>query len=123
MKLLPRLAPTFACAATFAFAADPRGDSLSAPLLSPAEEQRLFHVPPGFEVQLVAAEPEIQKPLNLNFDSAGRLWVTGTALYPWPARTDALGRPIATFDQNWDANPVAFRAADPSAASTRSATK
>ena len=63
-----------------------RADELAAPLSSPAAQLKMFHVPPGFEVQLVAAEPEIQKPLNLNFDSAGRLWVTGTTLYPWPAR-------------------------------------
>jgi len=25
----------------------------------PAEEQKSFHLPPGFEIQLVAAEPDI----------------------------------------------------------------
>lgn len=90
--------------------ADPRGDRPSAPALSPQEQRSLFHVPPGFEVQLVAAEPDIQKPLNLNFDAAGRLWVTGTAMYPWPGRTDALGREIAIFDREWNDNGLAFRA-------------
>ncbi|MBI4622944.1 MAG: hypothetical protein HY736_06915, partial [Verrucomicrobia bacterium] len=93
-----------------AAAVDPRGDNPSAKLLAPVKQRALFHVPPGFEVQLVAAEPEIQKPLNLNFDAAGRLWVTGTRLYPWPARTDALGEPIMSFEKNWDANALAFRA-------------
>jgi len=78
-------------------------------VLSAAEEKALFHLPPGFEIQLVAAEPEIQKPLNLNFDSAGRLWVTSTVMYPWPARTDLQGRAIETFDQNWEENVTAFR--------------
>ena len=41
------------------------------PHLSPAEEQKLFKLPPGFEIQLIAAEPEIQKPLNLAFDAKG----------------------------------------------------
>ncbi|MES2694094.1 MAG: c-type cytochrome [Verrucomicrobiota bacterium] len=67
-------------------------------------------MPPGFEVQLVAAEPDLQKPFNLAFDAAGRVWVTGSALYPWPARRDALGQPIASFDKNWDDNRLAFRA-------------
>lgn len=53
--------------------------------LSPAEEQKKFHLPPGFEIQLVASEPQIHKPINLNFDSAGRLYVTDTVEYPFPA--------------------------------------
>ena len=42
-------------------------------------------MPPGFEIQLVAAEPDIHKPLNLAFDDRGRLWVTDTVEYPYPA--------------------------------------
>lgn len=88
-----------------------RGDAPDTKL-QPAEQQRAqFHVPPGFEVQLVASEPDIQKPLNVAFDAAGRVWVTGSTLYPWPARRDALGQPIASFEKNWDDNGLAFRAA------------
>src|SRR5207244_9527267 len=43
---------------------------------TPAEEQKAFHLPPGFAIELVAAEPEIIKPINLNFDDRGRIWVT-----------------------------------------------
>ena len=88
-----------------------RGDAPDAPLRSPAESRGLFHLPPGFEIQLVAAEPDIQKPLNLAFDATGRVWVTGSTLYPWPARRDAKGEVIPTFEKNWDANQLAFRAA------------
>ncbi|MEO6002012.1 MAG: c-type cytochrome [Opitutus sp.] len=49
--------------------------------------------------------------MNIAFDTAGRLWVTGSTLYPWPARRDAAGDPISTFKKNWEDNPVAFRAA------------
>ncbi|RMF37454.1 MAG: hypothetical protein D6753_17520 [Planctomycetota bacterium] len=52
---------------------------------SPAEELASFHVPPGFEVQLVACEPQIAKPLNMAWDDRGRLWVTTTVEYPYPA--------------------------------------
>ncbi|MDG3002880.1 PVC-type heme-binding CxxCH protein [Paludisphaera mucosa] len=52
---------------------------------SPADEQKALHAPPGFEVQLVAAEPDIQKPLNLAFDDKGRLWITDTVEYPYAA--------------------------------------
>jgi putative membrane-bound dehydrogenase-like protein len=88
-----------------------RGDAFDTTLQAAADERASFHVPPGFEVQLVAAEPEIQKPMNLAFDASGRVWVTGSTLYPWPARRDALGEPIASFQKNWDENNLAFRAA------------
>lgn len=53
-----------------------------------AEEERLgFHLPPGFDIQLIAAEPEIAKPLNMAFDFKGKLWITQTIEYPYP-RTD-----------------------------------
>lgn len=51
----------------------------------PAEQLAGMHVPAGFEVRLFAAEPEIAKPLNLAFDARGRLWVTQTTAYPYPA--------------------------------------
>src|SRR5438309_1161708 len=53
--------------------------------LSAAEEKAKLHLPPGFELQLVASEPDIHKPLNMNFDERGRLWVTDTVEYPYPA--------------------------------------
>lgn len=53
---------------------------------SPADEQASFVLPAGFEVTLVAAEPDIAKPLNMAFDAKGRLWVTNTVEYPWPAK-------------------------------------
>ena len=33
-----------------------------------AEEGKSFHLPPGFEAQLVASEPDIHKPINIAFD-------------------------------------------------------
>ena len=53
--------------------------------LTPAQEQKTFKLPPGFEIQLVAAEPDIKKPMNIAFDAKGRLWVTETVEYPYPA--------------------------------------
>jgi putative heme-binding domain-containing protein len=95
---------------THASAADPRGDSPNAPILDPQKERASFHLPPGFDIQLVASEPDIQKPMNIAFGTDGRVWVTGSTLYPWPARRDALDQPIATFDKHWGENPLAFRA-------------
>lgn len=55
------------------------------PHRSPAEERASFRLPPGFEAQLVAAEPDIHKPINIAFDAKGRLWATCTIEYPYPA--------------------------------------
>jgi putative heme-binding domain-containing protein len=55
------------------------------PPRSPEDERKAFHLPPGFEAQLVACEPEIRKPINIAFDAAGRLWVTQSTEYPFPA--------------------------------------
>src|SRR5947208_1956801 len=60
--------------------------------LTPELEQKSFHLPPGFEVQLVAAEPDIAKPMNLAFDATGRLWVTTSREYPFPASPDKPAR-------------------------------
>jgi len=54
--------------------------------LSPEEQLAKFHVPPGFEIELVASEPEIHSPLSINFDNRGRLWVTDTIEYPTPPK-------------------------------------
>ena len=53
---------------------------------SPSEEAKAFQLPPGFEIQLVAADPDIHKPLNMAFDDRGRLWVTDTVEYPFAAK-------------------------------------
>lgn len=49
---------------------------------SPVEQQASFNLPPGFEIQLVASEPDIRKPMQLAFDEKGRLFVTTSTDYP-----------------------------------------
>src|SRR5439155_22443010 len=85
------------CAAIFACPAARAADLLAenvrtTPWQKPADEQKSFHLPPGFEIQLVAAEPDINKPMNLAFDAAGRLWVTTSREYPFPAPLDKPAR-------------------------------
>lgn len=60
--------------------------------LSPADEQKALVVPDGFEVQLVAAEPDIFKPMNMAFDERGRMWITDSLEYPWAVPLDKPGR-------------------------------
>lgn len=42
---------------------------------SPADSMATFTLPPGYRVELVAAEPMIQDPILSEFDADGRLWV------------------------------------------------
>jgi putative heme-binding domain-containing protein len=49
------------------------------------EEKAGFILPPGFEIELFASEPDIDKPMNLSFDAKGRLWVTQSFEYPFPS--------------------------------------
>ena len=48
----------------------------------PEIERKTFIVPDGFEVSLWAADPLLAKPIQMNFDSKGRLWVASSEVYP-----------------------------------------
>ncbi|MBB5350419.1 hypothetical protein HNR46_000643 [Haloferula luteola] len=50
--------------------------------LSPTEELKAIEVHPEFDLDLVASEPLISKPLNLDWDAQGRLWVVESVEYP-----------------------------------------
>ncbi|WP_227254622.1 PVC-type heme-binding CxxCH protein [Frigoriglobus tundricola] len=48
----------------------------------PELERKTFTVAPGFEVSLYAADPLLAKPIQMNFDPQGRLWVASSEIYP-----------------------------------------
>src|SRR5947208_2578128 len=48
----------------------------------PEIERRSFQVADGFEVNLFAADPLLAKPIQMNFDADGRLWVATSEVYP-----------------------------------------
>ncbi len=48
----------------------------------PELERKTFILPPGFEVNLYAADPLLAKPIQMNFDPQGRLWVASSEIYP-----------------------------------------
>ena len=45
------------------------------PPLSPEEEMKHFYLPPGYHVEVVAAEPIVQDPVAIDWDADGRMWV------------------------------------------------
>jgi putative heme-binding domain-containing protein len=52
------------------------------PIPDPELERATFRVPDGFEVTLYAADPAIAKPIQMNFDEDGRLWIASSEVYP-----------------------------------------
>jgi putative heme-binding domain-containing protein len=52
------------------------------PAPDPELERKSFTVADGFEVSLYAADPMMAKPIQMNFDPAGRLWVATSEIYP-----------------------------------------
>ena len=52
------------------------------PDTDPEVERQSFEVADGFEVNLFASDPDIAKPIQMNFDAQGRLWVASSSVYP-----------------------------------------
>ncbi len=48
----------------------------------PEIERKSFIVADGWEVNLYAADPQIAKPIQMNFDPQGRLWIASSEIYP-----------------------------------------
>src|SRR5713226_5706247 len=48
----------------------------------PELERKSFQIADGFEVNLFAADPLLAKPIQMNFDAAGRLWIAASEVYP-----------------------------------------
>ncbi|MGI9175506.1 MAG: PVC-type heme-binding CxxCH protein, partial [Rhodothermales bacterium] len=59
--------------------------------LSPEESQKLIQVPPEFDLELFASEPDIINPVTMSFDERGRLWVVETVDYPNQVRGSETG--------------------------------
>jgi glucose/arabinose dehydrogenase len=49
---------------------------------NPEIERKALQVADGFEVNLFAADPLLAKPIQINFDSSGRLWAACSESYP-----------------------------------------
>ncbi|CAG5067298.1 hypothetical protein DYBT9623_00018 [Dyadobacter sp. CECT 9623] len=48
----------------------------------PQKELASFKVAEGFEVTLFASDPMVAKPIQMNWDAEGRLWVVSSTVYP-----------------------------------------
>ncbi len=74
--------------------------------LTSEEQRKLFKLPAGYEVTLVASEemfPEMVNPVALNFDNKGRLWVATMPSYPqWKPKTKLDDKLLILDDDNND---------------------
>ncbi|MCW1886791.1 c-type cytochrome [Luteolibacter flavescens] len=53
----------------------PESEVPPSPVLSVADALKSFQIAPGFVIEPVVAEPLVEKPVCLDFDAAGRMWV------------------------------------------------
>src|SRR5262245_45087458 len=51
------------------------------PAMPAAQASASFGVPEGFRVGVFAAEPDVQNPIAMTWDSRGRLWVAENYTY------------------------------------------
>jgi putative membrane-bound dehydrogenase-like protein len=57
------------------------GEGADSSPLDPEQAAAGFRLPPGFRAQLFAAEPEVQNPVAMTWDTRGRLWVAECYTY------------------------------------------
>ena len=66
------------------------------PPFPPQEALKTFQLPPGFEIELVAAEPLVADPVAIAFDGRGRLLVLEMGDYPM--QSEPQGRVVVLED-------------------------
>ncbi len=72
------LFPLLACSPS-AFA---QRDLTNIPTPDPVAELAAMQVAEGYEVNLFASDPDFSKPIHMNWDAQGRLWIASSQNYP-----------------------------------------
>src|SRR5688572_8991312 len=86
MPLSLRLSASLLLTATFGVGAEfpapyNTGPHPAAPVLSPERSAAALRLPPGFKATVFAAEPDVQNPISMAWDSRGRLWIAENYTY------------------------------------------
>src|SRR5690348_8352927 len=71
---------TIAVLCAQALALPPNGEPDANP--DPELERQTFKLADGWEINLFASDPMLEKPIEMNFDSRGRLWCATSETYP-----------------------------------------
>ena len=69
-----------------------RAEQVHGPSLPPKESAAKLHAAQPFAVDLLLHEPLIAQPFYVSFDERGRMWVTQSRQYPYPAGLKMLSR-------------------------------
>ncbi len=79
-------------------------DQPTAPPKSAAESHACLEIEPGFEIQVIAAEPLVRDPVAITFDQQGRMFVVEYGDYPVgpPEGEDPLSRIVLLVDTDDD---------------------
>lgn len=72
--------------------------------LSPAEQAKLFLLPPGYKIEPVLTEPAIQQPAAISFDAAGRMYVLELRTYMLTADSKGELEPTSRISRWEDKN-------------------
>lgn len=78
------------------------------PARTPAEAVAAMTLPPGFSVEVVAAEPDIVNPVAMTFDERGRVWITESLEYPRQSAGPGRDRVKVLEDTNGDGKADKF---------------
>ena len=97
MKLLPALACLFAVPALFA-ADELTPDTVKFAGLPPDRAAAEATLPPGFAMQVFAAEPDVVQPIAFCLDDRARLWVVEGLTYPNRAKDGEGKDRIVVFE-------------------------
>jgi len=79
-------------------------DQPTAPPQSAAESHACLEIEPGFEIQVIAAEPLVRDPVDITFDERGRMFVVEYGDYPVgpPEGEEPLSRIVLLEDADGD---------------------
>src|SRR5438094_343840 len=80
-----------------------------APVPTPDEERSMFQLADGLEINLFAADPLIDKPIQMNFDPAGRLWLVSSETYPQIKPGDVANNNVIVLEDDGTARGKAAR--------------
>jgi putative membrane-bound dehydrogenase-like protein len=75
--------------------------------LDPEESLKHVVTPVDFEVKLFAADPHIKKPVCMNWDERGRLWIAETVDYPNERQPKGMGHDRIVICEDTDGDGVA----------------
>src|SRR5205814_5423557 len=75
--------------------------------VDPAESMKHMVTPVDFEVKLFASDPQIKRPICMNWDERGRLWIAESVDYPNERKPPGQGRDRIVICEDTDGDGVA----------------